>query len=83
MEEIKEQIYKILADELNIKEKVIFQDDILLIEDLGFDSMQLMSLIAELEDVFQIEFKDSDMLFDSFNRIGDLCELVNKLISKK
>ena len=31
----------------------------------------------------EAEFQDADMLFDNYNRIGDLCHFVAKLINKE
>ena len=81
--EVKEKVYQIIAEELSIQEKIIIDDDVLLIEDLGFDSIQLMNLIVQLENRFEIDFTDSDLLFESYNQIGDLCSLVCNLIQNK
>lgn len=54
-----------------------------LIEDLNFDSVQLISLVTIVENTFKIEFDDSNMLLDNFNRVGDLCKLINELLIKR
>lgn len=80
---IKEKISQIIIEEMSIQEKMVFDDDILIIEDLGFDSVQLMSFIVQIESVFKIEFDDADILFDRYNRFGDLCVMVKDLLEKK
>lgn len=60
--------------------KKTITEDTLLIEDLHFDSFALMSLIAEIEDTYEIEFDDSNILFESFNRVGDLRLIIEGLI---
>ena len=54
-----------------------------LIEDLGMDSLALMNLVLDIEDEFDISFDDGDLLFENFNRIGDLRDIIEKLESEK
>jgi len=62
--------------------KKTITEDTLLIEDLNFDSFALMSLIAEIEDTYEIEFDDSNVLFENFNRVGDLRLIIEGLINE-
>lgn len=74
------ELYRLIVQEIDIIGDIELSEDILLIDDLGFDSLQLINLIVGIEDAFQIKFADADMLFDRFNRIGDLYSLIEELI---
>lgn len=82
MQNTKEKVYAIIK-ELMGNDDVELSDDAYLIDDLGFDSVQLMNLIVTLESEFGVEFDDSDMLFENFNQLSSLCDLVDQLLEKK
>ncbi len=44
-----------------------------LVDDLGYDSISLMQLIVEIEDVFDISM-DDDVLIDAFDNYNSLLE---------
>lgn len=44
-----------------------------LVDDLGYDSISLMQLIVEIEDVFGISM-DDDVLIDAFDNYNSLLE---------
>lgn len=77
----KEVLYGIIKKQLGTEE-VILDEDLLLIENLGFDSVQLISLIVDIESAFKIEFNESSLLFEKFNRIGDLLTLIDEMCEK-
>ena len=74
-------LYTIIGNQLSSPRKL--NDNMRLIEDLGMDSLGLMNLGLEIEDEFDISFDDGDLLFDNFNRIGDLRDIIEKLESEK
>lgn len=74
-------LYTIIGNQLSSPRKL--NDNMRLIEDLGMDSLGLMNLVLEIEDEFDISFDDGDLLFDNFNRIGDLRDIIEKLESEK
>lgn len=76
----REKIYHLIYKEINGEEGMELSDDMMLIENLGFDSVRLIHLISEIEDAFEIEFSGDNMLFDHFERIGDLCDIVLDLV---
>lgn len=80
---LKMQIMYLIVQQLDVEGEVRISEDMRLIEDFDFDSLQLINLILEIEKTFHIEFQDADMLFDNYNRIGDLCHFVAKLINKE
>ena len=50
----------------------------MLIEDFGYDSVALVYLLTKFEEEFDIEFEGTDMLFENYNRIGNLYALIKK-----
>ena len=74
-------LYTIIGNQLSSPRKL--NDNMRLIEDLGMDSLGLMNLVLEIEDEFDISFDDGDLLFENFNRIGDLRDIIEKLESEK
>lgn len=82
MQDTKKKLYAII-EKLMKNVDVVLSEDMNLIDDLNFDSIQLINLIIEIEEQFGVEFNDSDLLFDHFNRISDLCSLINQLLNKE
>lgn len=62
--EVKAVIKTIIAEILDIEEGYI-QDDMLLMEDLGLDSLDILQLIWECEEFFNIRFNEADALYYS------------------
>ncbi len=50
------------------------------LESLKLDSLDKIDLLYEIEDVFGIEFTDEEM--QSFNKVGDLLELISTKVKK-
>ena len=65
-----------------VKEKEI-TDDTRLIDDLMFDSVAIIRLIVDIENTFEIEFDDTDLLSDRINKVGDLLKLIEEMRDKK
>ena len=53
------------------------REDMRFREDLGFSSLDFMSLLGEIEDSFDVEL-DEDRLID-INTIGDAMDMINSL----
>ena len=81
MESTKEGLYEIIKEQMRMDD-LILDESLLLIENLGFDSVQLISLIVDIETRFGIEFNEVSLLFEKFNRIGDLIKLIDELRDK-
>ncbi len=62
--EVKEVVKMIIADIRDIEESSI-QDDMLLMEDLGLDSLDMLELILGCEEFFDIRFNEADALYYS------------------
>lgn len=70
--EIKEIIQK-------YTEKDLKDGDISLIEDLEFDSLQLVEVLAEIEERFQISFEESEKMLDLVDHLEQLINYVEEL----
>lgn len=53
-----------------------------LVEDLKYDSVDLVSLIVDIEDEFSIQFDDVELLTENMQTLGQLVGLVNSIINK-
>ena len=58
---LKMQIMYLIVQQLDVEGEVRISEDMRLIEDFDFDSLQLINLILEIEKTFHIEFQDADM----------------------
>lgn len=62
----------------SIKEDVDFENSTDFIEDGLLDSFDLVNLVSELEDVFDIEIRGVDIIPENFTSIETITELVEK-----
>ena len=54
-------------------------EDISLIDDLEFDSVQLMEVLTELEKEFEISFEESEVILDMVDHLEELiCYISDK-----
>lgn len=72
---------EILLRELSAKVKVLLETDREVEADAelkqsGFDSVLIMQLIVELEQSYDIEFDDDDMLQENFSTIRKIAERI-------
>lgn len=63
---------------VNLKDDADFENSTDFIEDGLLDSFDLVNLVAELEDAFEIEMKGSDIIPENFVSIEKITELVEK-----
>lgn len=81
MEEMKQaKIRKILQDLLEIKEPITECDDL---TKMGLDSMTTIRLIVALEQAFDLEFSEEDLLLDNFRTVEKISGLINVRQSEK
>ena len=71
----KEKIIDILK-ELSGKEKIDMEEK--LQDDIGFDSLCMVTLLVEIEDKFSIELNESDMNPYDLSTVSDVLNLVEK-----
>lgn len=72
---IKKEVIKLLKDMSEIKD---INEGSELKNDLFFDSMEMVMLMIELEDKFNIEIDEADMDPDSLKTVGDVVYLVER-----
>lgn len=73
---IKENTYVSINDE-------DFKDDTDLIVDLGFDSLSIVKLIADIEKYFKIEFELNELISEVIANYGNLRKCVSSKINKE
>lgn len=80
MDTLEEQIKKIMAKSFLVKLDRI-TDDAHLINDLEADSLGVFEMVINLEDEFNIEFKDRELL--KFETVGEAVKVLVQLIEKE
>lgn len=77
---------KVIVIIYNIKEELEEKDineNSNFFKELNFDSIEIMQLIAELENTFQIQFKDIDELMEVMSNVKSVVEFVCKHIEER
>lgn len=73
---IKETILDILQE---MHEDIDFESEKALVTDKILDSFDLVSLVSELADAFDIEIKAKDFVEKNFNSLDSLVDMVKRL----
>ena len=76
-EQLKEIIYDYLGDD-----EIQINEDSLFIDDIGLSSLDMISIVGEVEDTFEIVVEDKDMpsiktMNDAVNYIAERKEAIN------
>lgn len=81
MKDFEDKILQSIIDNMFDK-SIKIKDNDEFINDLGFDSIRLMGLFYSLEDEFEIDIinGDKNYLFFSIVTVGDLKEIMKKII---
>lgn len=77
-EKIKELISEVATREVDVSS---ITDQTILTSDLGFDSIQIISLIVELESCFGIEIENDDLDIEKLTVYSNLCEMIEGKIN--
>lgn len=75
---IQEKLKEIIINKFNLKDNEEIIETTKFVEDLGADSLDLVELVMQLEEDFDVEIPDED-----FENVTTFGELVNLIISKK
>ena len=75
---VKEKIYEIVAKRMKVDVSTI-NDDTQLKKDLNADSIDIVEIIFELEELYTIDIDDS--YAEQINTIGDAITVVEKIIN--
>lgn len=73
---MREQIMKILK---GIRSDVDFENETALIDNGVLDSFDIISIVGELNDAFDVEINVDDLLPENFNNVAAMVELIGKL----
>lgn len=80
----KDKLYSIIKDNAtHISDDIIISDNSHLIEDLEYDSVDLMQLLIDIEDEFGIDFLNADLLTEKLSTVGEIFELLSGRIGEK
>ncbi|WP_225065620.1 acyl carrier protein [Pseudalkalibacillus sp. A8] len=74
MADIQERITKIIVDRLGVDEEEVKLESSFK-EDLGADSLDVVELVMELEDEFDMEISDEDA--EKIATVGDVVDYIN------
>ena len=75
---MKYDVDNILA-EMNIMDEM---DETTELSDLGIDSIQMLEMIVRIEDQFNIEIDDEDLIGENFETIGSVIKMLDKYLEK-
>ena len=73
---MREQIMKILK---GVRSDVDFENETALIDNGVLDSFDIISIVGELNDAFDVEINADDLLPENFNSVAAMVELISKL----
>lgn len=81
---VEKSVYEIIKRIGNINDEKKMELDVCLIEDLGFDSIKMITLIVEIENEFGIEFDDDDLDIKKLDLLENIINIImNKLELKE
>lgn len=72
-----QQIEKVLKEAL----KIDHIDPSLVLKEQGLDSLDLVEIMVQLEEEFEIEFTNDEML--GFVTVGEVIDTINEKVAKK
>ncbi len=73
---MKDKILELISDQFNIPMEDI-DEDTSFVDDLNADSIQLMELIMNIEEEFDVEVEEDDII--SIETIGDVIDYIDSL----
>ena len=76
---MKEKILEILSE---IRPDIDFKEENRLIDEGYLDSFDIVSIITELNDEFNITIRVTELKPENFNSVDVIVDLVNRLLSK-
>lgn len=78
VEEVVNRVIKTIAEERNLDLPELRQD-IEIVDELGFSSLMVAALIANLEEEFGVDpFMDEEVMIADIRTIKDLCEVYTR-----
>lgn len=77
MKKVKEGVFKILSDLSGVS---VNKAQMKLVEDIGLDSLMLVTMLIEIEEEFNIELNESDMNPYDFITAGDVIAMTERYV---
>ena len=77
MNTVRKEILQIIQEKTDADIKM--EGDISLIDDLGFDSLQLVEVLTEIEERFRVSFEDGEKLLDFVDHLEMMISYVEKI----
>lgn len=76
-EDVTQQLIQVLSQIMPSYDRSFWTADTELVGAIAeFDSMAIVTLIGEMEELFDIEFDDEDITGEHFASVASLCQLV-------
>ena len=75
--ELKEKVISIIKDQMS-NPNLDVEDDMLFIDDLGFDSLDTVQLVMDLEEEFDISIPDEDA--EELSQVGQAIEYIKEQV---
>ncbi|KAA0782851.1 phosphopantetheine-binding protein [Bacillus cereus] len=69
------KLYKILEEILEIEREILFDEDLSMV---GLDSLNSVNLILSLEETFNIQFEDEELLFENFTTVSKIVDMIDE-----
>lgn len=60
--------------------KEIVDENVNIIDDLGYDSLAMVELLNKIEETFGVDFTELPDFLERFERVGDIREGIEKLM---
>ena len=77
MKNVKEGVFKILSDLSGVS---VNEAQLRLVEDIGLDSLMLVTMLIEIEEEVNIELNESDMNPYDFITAGDVIAMTERYV---
>ena len=81
--DIRFEVEKIILSLMHVDKDYKFTMQTDLVDDLGFDSLQVVSMVILIEERLDCLIPDESMSFDVLRKIGSLIDLLEKLTATK
>lgn len=81
MNDIENNVMRIVSQIYNSKEEmneVVIKKNTMFISECGFTSMEIVDLVFDLEKMFEISFKGSDLDLENFKNVETVVKCIEK-----
>ena len=78
-DEIRDEILELLQE---LHEDIDFEAETKMVDDKVLDSFDLVSLVTELGDAFDVEITARDFIAENFNSVDSLADMIVRLVEE-